>query len=92
MPTMTRPRVVSPAPLPSGSAASHQATHDLVHKTDSSFAEDSGRASSSANRPEEIPFDFNLFLEQMKLKSAAPVGESVRRYVSTLREKLSVVD
>lgn len=38
----------------------------------------------SDTRAPEVPFDFNKFLEQMKLRSAVPVGEYVRRYVRRL--------
>ncbi|PWN54213.1 hypothetical protein IE53DRAFT_372628 [Violaceomyces palustris] len=36
---------------------------------------------------EELPFDFNRFLEQMKHKSASPVGEYVRSFIKGFSKK-----
>ncbi len=62
-----------------GSPAPQQADASTI-----SIAEDQGGPQRSASIPtnaaaEEAPFDFSRFLEQMKLRSAAPVGEYVRR-------------
>ncbi|KAK0552707.1 hypothetical protein OC846_002770 [Tilletia horrida] len=39
------------------------------------------------NVPEEMPFDFNRFLEQMRHRSALPVGEYVRSFIRGFSKK-----
>ncbi|CCF49846.1 hypothetical protein NDA10_001543 [Ustilago hordei] len=41
----------------------------------------------STHASEELPFDFNRFLEQMKHRSAQPVGEYVRSFIKGFAKK-----
>lgn len=88
---------VPPAPAPAPDGAHRSSVSSSITTTSSASHNQSGTATlrsiakpppgslehvAPKSRTPEVPFDFNRFLEQMKLRSAIPVGGYVRTLVA----------
>lgn len=81
-PKSTGSRASSPAPQQTETTTSAEKPEsEEKETTDSTEGRAPKRKESipTSQAAEEVPFDFNKFLDQMKHRSAAPVGEYVRR-------------
>lgn len=83
MPTTIRPQVTTTEAIPglpfSQNCSGRASQPSSFSSGDKLIENEEAGVPVPVNRPEEIPFDFNLFLEQMRQPCAASVGEYVKR-------------